>query len=682
MPREDWARLKDALGETLTLRGAERQRALDALETADADTHARVEEWLQYEAGARGFLAAPAVGTSWERAPLPTLGPGARVGDYRIVRMLGVGGTSIVYEAEQARPRRSVALKVLLQGLRSGDSHRRFEAEAQVLASLNHPGIARVYEAGTAADDRLAFFAMELVEDARDLSRYAREESLPLRARLDLLVDVCDAVGHGHQRGVIHRDLKPANVLVGGDGVPRVIDFGIAKLVSEVDNSAQRTLPGSYLGTLAYMSPEQARGDSVAVDTRSDVYSLGVLAYEVLCGVLPYEIGGRSLVDSLDVILNAAPRRPSSVMGELDADLEAILLKALEKEPERRYSTAGELAADLRRFLQGEPVTARPPSFAYHARLFYRKRRLAVNAVICAVLVVLGSLFMLTATTARVEARERAKAERVKDFLLSTLSLAQPSHATRRDFSARALLDDVAERVDAGLSGAPAAMAEVHATIGGAYRELGLFEPAERHLRRAIDCYLEVAGTDSWEVASFESALASVLLASGQGAAAEEILRKAHASWARSDVPAFFTSIATKKLAEALRQQGQLAEAEPLAREALAVFRASLGPRHRGTAAALHTLSRILQDRGQLEEAAHCASEALSIRLEDDGEGSLSVANARVQLASVEMDSGDAGAVRARLASALSDLERLLPAEHPELLRARAYAVRLDLARF
>ncbi|MFM9994468.1 MAG: protein kinase domain-containing protein [Phycisphaerales bacterium] len=317
-----------------------------------------------HEAADPGFDAPPSVGAATAITSRP-FAAGRVIGRYRIVRLIGAGGMGAVYEAVQDSPARTVALKALTAV--SADAARRLEQEALLLGRLRHPGIAQVYDAGVlSADDRagpVPFIAMELVPDARPLARYADEAGLDTRARLELLARVCDAAQHAHTRDVIHRDLKPANILVDPSGNPQIIDFGVARVLGDRPAGAH-TGAHTLLGTMAYMSPEQCEAPADA-DVRTDVYSLGVVLYELLCGVLPYAVDGVSLSAATRIIREAAPRRLSAVRPMLRGDLETITLKALEKDRDRRYQSVADLAADIRRYLSRRPIAARPPSLAY-----------------------------------------------------------------------------------------------------------------------------------------------------------------------------------------------------------------------------------------------------------------------------------------------------------------------------
>lgn len=362
---------------------------------------------------------------------------------FTILKELGRGGMGVVYLAEQREPlKRAVALKLMHPSL--GDDPAllaRFDAERQVLALLNHPATARVFEAGVTPDGR-PWFAMEYVEGARSLLSYVRETDAQESERLELFAHVCEAVHHAHQKGVIHRDLKPSNVLVDREGRPKVIDFGVARLAGEnAPISTPNTLTGQLLGTPEYMAPEQCAADARATDVRSDVYSLGVILYELLTGELPYPVRGKPILEVLRAIRDDAPTPPIRHRSDLHPDLTTIVTKSLEKEPDRRYPSAHELAADVRRYLAREPILARPPSALYQLRTFARRHRtIAFSVVSTLVIAIAGAIVSLNFA---IEARDaRAESEARNDELRRT------SYAQRIGLAAAALDDGDAGAAD------------------------------------------------------------------------------------------------------------------------------------------------------------------------------------------------------------------------------------------
>jgi hypothetical protein len=325
----------------------------------------------------------------------------ARIGRYRVRRLIGTGGMGAVYEAEQEQPHRTVAVKVMRQGTVSSTARRRFEVEGEVLARLTHPGIAHVYETGYHDDGAggVPFFAMEYVRDACDILQYADDHHLNTAERLRLFVRVCDAVQYGHQQGVIHRDLKPANILIDADGHPKIIDFGVARTTdADITLTTMHTGAGQLVGTIQYMSPEQATGEIGQIDTRSDVYALGMVLYELLTGRLPYDLSDVPITMAARIITEGRTPSPSSVVSRLRGDMEAVTLKALEKDRARRYQSASEFAADIRRFLDGEPVVARRPGRWLRAMRWVMRHPIAATAVLCLSMVVLTAAATASAT--------------------------------------------------------------------------------------------------------------------------------------------------------------------------------------------------------------------------------------------------------------------------------------------
>jgi len=330
----------------------------------------------------------------------PRTGVPDRIGHYHIRRLIGSGGMGAVYEAVQENPRRIVALKIIKPGVASPSAMRRFQYEAQLLARLQHPGIGQIYEAGVypgPGGEPVPFFAMEYIAQAMPVTEYARSRQLSTLERLDLFSKVCDAVSFGHSKGIIHRDLKPANILVGADGQPRVIDFGVARGTdSDLAMTTLQTGAGQIVGTLQYMSPEQCQGDPRALDERTDVYALGVILFELLCERLPYDVSNVAIFEASRIVREGVPSRPGAIDRRLKGDLETIIVKAIHKDRERRYQTVADLAADLHRFGAGDPIAARRDSLVYVAATLGRSlaARNRAAAVLC--VVVLAAVLGIT----------------------------------------------------------------------------------------------------------------------------------------------------------------------------------------------------------------------------------------------------------------------------------------------
>ncbi|MBL9119496.1 MAG: protein kinase [Phycisphaerae bacterium] len=417
-------RIREVFIEVCDLHGDDRDSRLDGLCGDDRELRMAVlnlldrdtteADLLDEKSVATGAIFGAAVGHD----ALPDRGFPDEIGGYRILRVIGDGGMGTVYEAEQRDPQRIIALKVLHRWSTSTSLVRRFRRETQVLGRLQHPGIAQIFEAGVHdpgdGSRPVPFFVMELVR-GQQLTAYMRSHDCALRRRLEIFLQICAAVAYAHQRGVIHRDLKPDNILIGDDGNAKVIDFGIAtSTAGDSPATTDHTMPGQVIGTLPYMSPEQVGGDPSRVDARTDVYALGVLLYEVLADRLPYDVRDRSLPEAARVIREETHTRLSSVNRSYRGDIETIVTKALEKDPDRRYQAVADLADDIRRHLHHEPIAARPPSTFYQLSKFASRNRAMVAGVV-GVMLALG-LGAVAATTFAIDANARAKAERWSSY--------------------------------------------------------------------------------------------------------------------------------------------------------------------------------------------------------------------------------------------------------------------------
>jgi eukaryotic-like serine/threonine-protein kinase len=460
--------------------------------------------------------AEPSPNTSTDKFALDGLrrqnedGASARVGPYRLLELLGEGGMGQVFLAEQDQPRRRVALKLMrVSGL---DALRRFRLEAEVLGRLEHPHIARIYESGVAqafgldlynrdlpAGLQTPYLAMEYVPGL-ELFAHGTRAKLNLRAKLELLASIAEAVHHAHLRGVVHRDLKPTNILIDERGEPKILDFGIAHVLQEGGSSAQSprmTREGQLMGTLAYMSPEQLLGTQTHVDVRTDVYALGVIAYEWLCSTLPYPIDELSTLALIRCIDETDPEPISKVRPDVPGDLSMAIMKALDKDLLRRYASAGEFADDLRRFLANEPVRARAPTLSYVVKKFVRRNRLLVASSALIALTLFGaSLVSYQSAQAAKHAQREAENKTqevlaVNEFVESMLLSADPERADGRTLSMEEFLDGARISM-AELSRAPQAQARVASLVGQVYSRLdqsssaiALYEQAQNANLRA-----------------------------------------------------------------------------------------------------------------------------------------------------------------------------------------------------
>ena len=478
-----------------------------------------------------------------DTGPIPSRIP-ERIGRYHIKRIIASGGMGTVYEATQDNPRRVVAVKVMKQGIASKSALRRFEYEGQILGRLRHPGIAQIYEAGTHVDREgihgpagapgaaVPYFAMEYIPNAKTITKFAEDKKLGTRQRMELFAKVCDAIHHGHQKGIIHRDLKPSNILVDSTGQVKIIDFGVARSTdSDMAVTTLQTDVGQLIGTLQYMSPEQCEGDPHDIDTRSDVYALGMVFYQLLCGKLPYDVTRMAMHQATRAIREQHPTKLSTLDRTLRGDVETIALKALEKERERRYQSAADLGHDIDRYLTGEAITARRASIVYQLRLFARRNKgvfaslAAVFIVLVAGIIVSTSLY-LRAETARQHAilaeqeqsRERALAEQarieaegVTTFLSDMLAAVDPRQAGK-DVSVRQVLDQASKSISEKFTDNPLVEARLRQTIGTSYYGLGVYDEAERHLPVAVEMYRRLLGEEHVETIRSMNALTNLYL--------------------------------------------------------------------------------------------------------------------------------------------------------------------------
>ncbi|MGH7242050.1 MAG: protein kinase domain-containing protein [Phycisphaerales bacterium] len=536
------------------------------------------------------------------------------IGAYRVVRIIGEGGMGLVYEAEQPNPKRRVAIKVIGRSVNSRATLARFRNEAQVLGQLKHPGIAQIYEAATDPATGEAFFAMEYI-DGSTLAQFVKERNPSDRERVELVARACDAVQHAHQKGVIHRDLKPGNILVesasDGTPTPKVLDFGVAKLTQTsaagVVESATLALDAHRIvGTLGYMSPEQFEGKPELLDTRSDVYSLGVILYELLAGRLPIEVKDLTITEAATKVKEQTPPRLGHARPGLGGDLEIIAAKALSKEREARYASAAELAADLRRYLNHEPISARPPGTLYTLGKFARRKPALTLVSTVAFLALVGAtvfswvqyrkadaarkaeaqqaLIAIQRAEAELAARERADratqlTKSVKDFMLfQLLGAASPE---RLGFEAKVVdvIKNAEEKVGTTFADSPETEAEIRYELSRVYDALGQWDKSVEQADRAIATFTKLEGPDGARRVAALGQKAVSLSNANRIDEALTILPEALERQTRAQPNDFSPRVALlASLGNIYQSRERYAEAEPLLLDGIAIAEAHLPP--------------------------------------------------------------------------------------------------------
>lgn len=542
-----------------------------------------------------------------------------RIASYRIVDVLGEGGMGVVYLAEQDKPRRRVALKVLKAGMTTPAMLRRFEFEAQILGRLQHAGIAQIYEAGVADEGsgRVAFFAMEYVR-GRSLTEHADAEHLDPRDRLRLIVQVCEAVQFAHLKGVIHRDLKPANIVVDQSGQPRILDFGVARATdADVQATAVVTDMGQLIGTLPYMSPEQVAGDPDELDTRSDVYALGVIAYELLAGKPPHDLSKTSIHEALRMIREKEPTPLGSLERAFRGDIETIVGKALEKDKRRRYQSASDLGADILRYLDDEPIAARPASRMYQFRKFARRNKgLVGGAAATVVTLVIGVVVATTLALREADQRELAeksaelartneeKAKAVSAYLRELFHTAMDPMVAGHEMPMSEVIDRAVDAIGTQFIDQPEIEADLRNEFGAIYYMLGLTEQAEPQYVAALALRRLHLGDEHRDTLDSVNNLGQLRMRQGRLAEAEVLIREALSG--RSGVLGADhaeTLTARMHLGMVLEAFDRAEEAEMVLRETLAAQLAALGEDHNGTLTTMANLSSLIRRRGAMAEA-------------------------------------------------------------------------------
>ena len=567
------------------------------------------------------------------------------LGPYRLLQKLGEGGMGRVWLAEQTAPvRRRVAVKLIKAGMYDDAVLKRFASERQSLAIMDHPSIAKVFDAGTTPDGQ-PYFVMEYVPGV-PITDYCDQKRLNIRERMELFIKVCDGVQHAHLKAIIHRDLKPANILVtevDGKPLPRIIDFGLAKATTSLaPDESMLTRLGAFVGTPGYMSPEQADTSLQDVDTRTDVYSLGVVLYVLLTGSLPFD-SKKNVHEVLRQVREDEPPRPSTKIASdkksstgsaenrgseprqlvklLRGDLDWITMKALEKARTRRYETPSEMAADITRYLNHEPVVARPASAAYRMRKYARRHRIAVTvaAGLVAVLATFAMAQRVQLQRTRLERdranRERDRATRITDFMTGMFKTSDPSEQRGNSITAREILDKASNDIKTGLAKDPDAQAEMMQVMGDVYINLGLYSRATDLERQSLDIRRRVLGPEDPDTLNSMDELAGALSESGHYAEAAKMFREELDIERRVLGPENPQTLnAMNNLGDALWRDGHSVEAEKVQRETVDLRRRVLGPEHPDTLNSMNNLALCVEDQGRFPESETLFREILDNR--------------------------------------------------------------------
>ena len=701
---ERWLQIEALLDAVLDRDPGERAAYLNEACRDDPALRQEVEALLEAGEAAPAFLEGQALDLAlpflpdllaeWDAvAPMEN----QHIGPYRLLSVAGRGGMGVVYRAERAGGpfEREVAIKLLPPGKETEAVLRRFEHEQQVLASLNQPHIARLYDGGLTEDGR-PYFVMEYV-DGQPIDRYCDTHRLPIEARLRLFQTVAEAVHYAHRNLVVHRDLKPSNLLVTDDGTAKLLDFGIAKPLTGDERAASAlTRTGERWMTPEYAAPEQVRGEPVT--TATDVYQLGVVLYELLTGRRPYRVGRDSLYEVERAICEEEPTRPSVAVAQpvalmqggtptkvtpesvsrarntrvdqlqrkLSGDLDAIVLKALRKEPEARYASAEAFVEDVKRYLAAQPVEARRGSASYRASKIVRRHQWGVAAAAVIVLLLIGYAITVTVQAERVRV-EAEKAERVSTFLVDLFELSDPYVATGDTISARELLDRSARQIEIALEDQPEVKAELMTVLGQVYQHLGLYEESRALLETALDMRRALFAPPHVALATSLNKLAKTLMEQGKHEAARSFYAEALAMV--RDLPGTeeLEAEVLNNFAVLHRYEGRYEKAEALYQEALTVQHRLTEEDHPNVATTQHNLGVVLKYQDKFAAAESLLSDALAMRQRLYGEEHWHVAVSLNALASVRTDLELYEAADSMHRRALAVQEKVLGEDHPHV---------------
>ncbi len=700
---ERWARIKELFEAAADLDPNQRAALLDQKCGGDEGLRGEVESLLQSDEQTGEFIEQPACAIPRDLFPdkMEETFVGRQFGAYQVIREIGRGGLGAVYLAARADDeyRKQVAIKLVRRGLDTEDILHRFRNERQILAQLDHPNIARLIDGGT-TDDGRPYFVMEYV-NGEPINAYCDANALPTAERLTLFRKVCAAVTYAHQNLVIHRDLKPSNILVTREGEPKLLDFGIAKLLSAGDELFTQTIPALRVMTPEYASPEQVKGDKIM--TTSDVYSLGVLLYELLTGQRPYRLKTRTPEEVARAITEQEPERPSTAIAKgngnskdqipnpklLRGDLDNIVLMAMRKEPARRYASVGQFSEDIRRHLEGLPVIARKDTVAYRTSKFVNRHRVGVVAAALVVLSLVGGIVatLIQVRTARVE---RAKAEVISGFLQKTLNASNPAqnlsvHATVKD-----VLDEASKRLATEeLSDQPEAKAELQRIIGESYLALGQYDLAQQNLTAALKTQTRLFGVDG--IGTLKSSTSLALLwagAKGDYAKANKFyianIPRLRAEQKKGTISVGYLAAALNGFALLRRAQGDSKQAEGLLGEELALPPSDSPERGKGLGYAPAILALCQADQGKFDEAIQTVRERIEATRRQTGNETPEVCASLTGLSSFLIEKGAFAEAEENLRTAETIYRKLYSAANMQLgdnLRLQAQAL-LGLQRY
>ncbi|MBW8040732.1 MAG: serine/threonine protein kinase [Planctomycetes bacterium] len=677
----------------------ERAAFLDKACGADGDLRSKVEDLLRAHSQAGDFLEEPPIGSIVTLGdPHLTEGPGTIISRYKLLEQIGEGGMAVVYMAEQKEPiRRKVALKVIKLGMDTKQVIARFEAERQALAMMDHPNIAKVLDAGATETGR-PYFVMELVKGV-SITEYCDKNKLNTRERLDLFMQVCNAVQHAHQKGIIHRDIKPSNVMVtllDGQPVTKVIDFGIAKATSlELTEKTLFTRYAQMIGTPEYMSPEQAEMCGLDVDTRTDIYSLGVLLYQLLTGALPFDpemLRASGYAEIRRTIVEDEPPRPStrlSSLGEeakkvaesrgtkiallvarLRKELEWIPLKAIRKDRTRRYRSAAEMSDDVQNYLNGAPLIAGPESTLYRLKKSIHRNRALVISIFSILAVLLAGIVVSMVFAVRAERQARIS-QAVSDFLRNDLlGSADPWSGRTEGATVVSFLDAASKRLEGKFADEPLIEASIRYTFGSTYHHLGRYSEAENHLRRCLEIRRDRLGNEDFETLNCMRELGWVYRELGNNKQAEMLLVEALEGMRRTldkEHDALLSCMGWR--AGLYFDQGRYDEAERLYAEGLEVIQRKLGAEHSWAAVYMHWIGVVYQNQRRFDEAEKLLTEALDIRRRTNGDLDSETLYIIHDLGLLYSDQERYEDAERLLAEALEGRRKVVGEGHPETLR-------------